>query len=131
LLEHFAGVDASIVPHYLFIVYSPWYILAHLLRLSINHALIAKYFASLLNNMLQSTATVNTFLNVLGLSDGNCFLSAGEFTGMGVLGLKVHWFPFTSIPQWSQMVVGTALIQFEGRSPTSSRLDESMPLPCW
>jgi len=45
--------------------------------------------------------------------------------------LKVHWLHLISIPQWSQMVVGTALIQLEGRSPTSSRLDESMSLPCW
>ena len=34
-------------------------------------------------------------------------------------------------PQCSQIVVGTALIQLEGRSPTSSRLDGSMPLAFW
>ena len=45
--------------------------------------------------------------------------------------LNVHWLPLTTIPQCSQGVVGTSLIQVEGRSPTSSLRDGSMPLPLW
>ena len=43
--------------------------------------------------------------------------------------LNVHRVPFTTIPQCSQVVVGTSLTQLAGLSPTSSLRDGSMPLP--
>ena len=42
--------------------------------------------------------------------------------------LNVHWVPFMTIPQCSQIVVGTSLTQLAGRSPTSSLRDGSMPV---